>query len=68
MLREMYNLVSPRASSGPLQIYRNRIVGRVANYLYHLYCKIFPIQNEKPKETREERIIVSLTSFPGRIN
>ena len=68
MLRELYNLVSPWASSGPVQIYRNRIVGRVANYLYPLYCRIVPVQNGKQIESREERVIVSLTSFPGRID
>lgn len=65
MLGRLYVLVSPWATSNEVQRYKNRLLGKVANLLYKPYCAISKI---KRKQYTEENVIVTLTTFPGRIN
>ena len=62
MLKYMYKLVYPWAKSNKFQILINRIVGLVTNMIYPIYCKVIPLNYKK-----SDKIIVSLTSFPARI-
>lgn len=66
MLQQLYALTTPWALSDKIQIAKNRIVGRLANYIYPIYCSVIPIRDIK--DNTEEKIIVSLTSFPERID
>lgn len=68
MLDLMYKFVTPWAIANKRQILKNRILGKVANIIYPLFCKINPIRmNTKEKNREFPEIIVSLTSFPARI-
>lgn len=64
MLDFLYSLVSPWAKSGKAQIFRNRVVGVLANVLYRPYCKLFKI---KQASNDSSDVIVSLTTYPARI-
>lgn len=65
MLKALYMLCKPWGSATKSEILVNRIIGRVANYLYPIYCKIIT-----PKKCvgNNSEVIISLTSFPARIN
>lgn len=70
MLKFLYKFVTPWAIASKSQILKNRILGRIANYLYPTYCKIVNIENVKHSTGRitNEQVIISLTSFPARID
>lgn len=67
MLNKLYKMVTPWATSSTYQIQKNRIIGRLANYIYPIYCKMVPIKRYIKENTKEPKTIVSLTSFPARI-
>lgn len=69
MLDAMYMIATPWATATKRQILKNRILGRIANYLYPIHCKFSEagILNEIENQHGEEEIIISLTSFPARI-
>ena len=66
MLKAIYNMTTAWAIASKFQILKNRVLGYVANLIYPIFCKINPI--EKKKEIYNmPKVIVSLTSFPPRI-
>lgn len=69
MLELMYSFVTPWAISTKSQLLKNRIIGRIANYVYPLYCRSWPVKVEKKHTSScDKEIVVSLTSFPPRID
>lgn len=71
MLDNMYKLVTPWAKASALEIMKNRILGKIANCVYPMYCQLNPIRSkisEKERNADGSQIIVSLTSFPARID
>lgn len=69
MLEMMYCLVTPWAISTKFQLYKNRLIGCVANYIYPLYCRCRPVKAErKCTHICDKDVVVSLTSFPPRID
>ncbi len=64
MLDKLYSITTPWAISNKRELIKNRIIGRMANYIYPIYCKTFSINKNLKKE---DEVIVSLTSFPARI-
>lgn len=68
MLDILYNFVTPWAKANKLQILVNRLLGKVANVIYPIWCKSKPISpGDRVNDGRECEIIVSLTSYPARI-
>ena len=69
MLDKMYAMVTPWAIAGKSQMLKNRIIGKVTNYIYPIYCKLQTIDSIVPNVEKKsnEEIIISLTSFPARI-
>ena len=65
MLEGLYNLATPWARANGMQITKNRLLGLVANYIYPLYCKTSKLRTISNNSLE---VIVSLTSFPRRIN
>ena len=70
MLNQLYGVVTPWAKSNKFQIIKNRVIGRLANYCYPVYCFVSPPRksNAKANEICGDSVIISLTSFPGRID
>lgn len=69
MLDIIYDFVSPWAEASRKQIMKNRFIGRIVNYIYPVYCKLHPIRKKLMiSYGSNKNIIVSLTSFPERIN
>ena len=70
MLNLFYRGVTPWAVANRSQICINRILGRMANYAYPVYCKTSKIQPKAPSayDLCKNRVIISLTSFPARID
>lgn len=70
MLNFFYRGVTPWAVANRSQICINRILGRLANYTYPVYCKVSKIQSKTSSaaDLCRNRVIVSLTSFPARID
>ncbi|WP_066717472.1 hypothetical protein [Clostridium sp. Marseille-P299] len=66
MLDKLYGLVTPWAISNKKQILKNRIIGRLANYTYPVYCKYNRIQ-KTVTEKKKIKIVVSLTTYPLRL-
>ncbi|MCR5090216.1 MAG: glycosyltransferase [Oscillospiraceae bacterium] len=66
MLDELYKLSTPWAKANKWQILVNRLTGVLANIVYPIYCKIKPLHI--PEESRNPYIIVSLTTFPARVD
>ena len=67
MLKLLYKLVTPWGKSNRIQILKNRVIGRIANWIYPIYCIMS--HPSKPSELNDQpQIIVSLTSFPDRID
>lgn len=46
----------------------NHLINFLFNKIYPIYCKGMRIENGLNKEQRSENVIVSLTSFPARLN
>lgn len=67
MLVFFYKFIFPWAKANKIQIYINKILGRVVNYIYPVYCTLFPLNKQKINIEKSE-IIVSLTSYPARID
>lgn len=69
MLECLYRGVTPWAKANKYQIMLNRILGRIANYSYPLYCKHRHISHNRPlaKDLCNKAVVISLTSFPARI-
>ena len=70
MLNLFYKGVTPWAIANRSQIYTNRILGRLANYAYPIYCKISRNRPETSmiSDLCKNRVVISLTSFPARID
>ncbi len=73
MLNTLYELVTPWALANRNQVLKNRILGKIANYIYPVYCNVtsFKSNNKEAYDDQrreEDTVIVSLTSFPARIN
>lgn len=70
MLSFFYKGVTPWAKANRGQIYINRILGRLANYTYPVYCKLNKVQQGASYASGfcKNRVIISLTSFPARID
>ncbi|MHB8131571.1 MAG: glycosyltransferase family A protein [Mobilitalea sp.] len=66
MLKELYAMVSPWGTSNKFQILRNRVIGRLTNWIYPCYCICTTIPGRTIKD-KKEKTIVSMTSFPARI-
>lgn len=67
MLKIFYRIVTPWAVSNKLQKFVNRVMGKMANAIYPFFCK-FDIFPRGRNIKREKQIIVSLTSFPARMD
>lgn len=67
MLEFFYKFVTPWAISNKYEILKNRLLGVIVNIVYPIYCYIFPLKNVE-REEKEPITVVSLTSFPDRIN
>lgn len=65
MLKEMYKMVTPWIKGNKIQIFKNRAIGKLANVMYPIYCKVNSITEKKNKDSN---VIVSLTTYPARIN
>ena len=72
MLSFFYKGVTPWAKSNKAQKTKNRILGRIVNYIYPIYCNLSKIDDTPSKTVAENicgnKVIVSLTSFPARID
>ena len=68
MLDTLYALVTPWAKASKTEIKKNRALGFLANIVYPLYCRIKRIPNCSVKTGHDEKVIVSLTSYPARID
>lgn len=70
MLSFFYKGVMPWAKANRRQIYTNRILGRIANCIYPVYCSVSKIKSSSnyASEVCSHKVIVSLTSFPARID
>lgn len=69
MLDLMYKFVTPWAIANKGQILKNRIIGKLANVIYPLFCSVAPIRLNTGVKNREfPEVIISLTSFPARID
>ncbi|MBK5241007.1 glycosyltransferase family A protein [Clostridium sp.] len=67
MLNLLYKLVTPWGKSNRTQILKNRVLGRVANLIYPIYC-ILNHPTKLSESFGQPEVIVSLTSFPARID
>ncbi len=67
MLEFLYKFVTPWAIANKYEILKNRLIGVIANWIYPIYCYIVPLKNMEKNE-EAPKIIISLTSFPNRIN
>ena len=65
MLRLFYSFVFAWSTSNRIQIIFNRFVGVIANYFYRIFVFFIPISS---KYHLAEDVIVSLTTYPERIN
>lgn len=61
----MYKMVTPWIKGNKIQIFKNRAIGKLANVMYPIYCKVNSITEKKNKDSN---VIVSLTTYPARIN
>ena len=53
MLNQLYGVVTPWAKSNKFQIIKNRVIGRLANYCYPVYCFVTPPTGKvTPKQKR----------------
>ena len=66
MLNELYHFATPWAKATKRQINVNRMLGVAANALYPIYCAWSPLP--KQRTTQGERMVVSLTTFPLRMD
>ena len=64
MLSFLYKFVSPWAISNKLQIVGNRFMGVIANFLYKRLCSTL----REYENNVANGVIVTLTTYPGRIN
>lgn len=65
MLDKIYSLTTPWATANGVQIYKNRCLGVIANYIYPRYTEKKVIDSEQNNYL--DNIIVSLTSYPARM-
>lgn len=70
MLDCFYKGVTPWANANRRQIFINRVLGRIANYTYPVYCNSNKIRLNKNYASKmcHHKVIISLTSFPARID
>ena len=70
MLNILYKVVTPWAKSNRIQLIINRTMGRIANYIYPIYCNCYQIEKNRidAEKLCKNRVIISLTSFPKRID
>lgn len=73
MLKELYKMATPWAKANKLQIQKNRVLGGIANVAYPIYCSAHKLADVSLKENAatekrvRENVIISLTSYPARI-
>lgn len=67
MLTALYKKTVPWVKASKRQIAKNRILGLVANIFYPLFCLTHKIKPFICDDNQEERVVVSLTSYPARI-
>ena len=67
MLNLLYKPVTPWAKANQIQIFINRVLGKIANLLYPIWIRINPLPKTQAKKGKDDYVI-SLTSFPARIN
>lgn len=65
MLNYAYSFVTPWANAKKHQIIKNKIISKITCIIYMILCKFRPIYI---KEQKKCDAIISLTSFPPRIN
>lgn len=66
MLTELYQYSTPWGVANKKQILANRLLGLVANVAYTVYTESASIKY--PKSKHYDDVIVSLTTYPARIN
>lgn len=67
MLKALYRLTTPWGIATKPQLFKNRLLGRLANYLYPPYCALFPLKRPAAgAPAKGPRVIVTLTTFPKR--
>lgn len=66
MLNEIYQYATAWAVANQRQILKNRILGRTTEVLYRVYVDLKTISY--PKKKQYENVVVSLTTYPARIN
>lgn len=66
MLTELYQYATAWAVANQKQILKNRILGRTTEMLYRVYVDMKTISYPKKKQC--ENVVVSLTTYPARIN
>lgn len=67
MLKGIYNMTTEWAIASKNEILKNRLLGYTTNLVYPLYCRVKHIK-KVVKVNNHSNIIVSLTSFPPRID
>lgn len=66
MLNKLYRYATPWVIANHKQVFINRMLGRISDIVYRIYVRCSGVVF--PKETQNENIIVSLTTYPARIN
>ena len=64
LLNKMYFLITPGAKTKKYDLIKNKIISKLTNFIYPMYSHFHRI----PDDSGNQSIIVSLTSFPQRIN
>lgn len=67
MLTFFYRFITPSGKETTLTHYKNKIIERLVNVLYKMYIHIKNVDRGVTEEKRCRMVIVSLTSYPGRI-
>ncbi len=65
MLGLLYKFTTPWAKANRIEIFCNRVLGKAANCLYPIWCSIKKTQKHK---WSDDSVIISLTSYPARID
>lgn len=63
MLKFFYKFITPIGIANDIEIFKNRVIGKMVNLLYPLYT-IIPIKKKVPIDNN---VVISLTTYPPRI-
>ncbi|MDD3410993.1 MAG: glycosyltransferase family A protein [Eubacteriales bacterium] len=66
MLKQLYRLTTPWGIASKRQLFKNRLLGRLTNYLYPAHCALRPLKARAKAQAASPRVIVTLTTFPRR--